>query len=109
MVAVMALTVLATKSTFEGYIGEPAVIGFVRRGDPASAELIALLEALAPVHGPRVGFALVDVRASPELATYGGVAGAPTAALFDDYRPRGVLGDPITRAALEDLITTRLR
>ena len=103
------MTVRALDGTsFDAYVGEPAVVGFVRRRDPASGELLTLLEALAAGHGPRVGFATVDIDDCLDLAARFAIDRVPTAILFHDYRSAGRVADPIARAELEHLIATRL-
>lgn len=103
------MTVRALDVTmFDAYVGEPAVVGFVRRRDPASTALRTLLEALAAVHGPRVGFATVDVDDCPGLAARFAIERVPTAILFQDYRSAGRVADPIARAELEHRIATGL-
>ena len=93
---------------FDAYIGEPAVVVFVRRKDAGCRTLLALLEELALAHEPRVGFARVDIEDCPGLAARFAIDRVPTVLVFDDYRGGGRLPPPITRAELTHLIATGL-
>lgn len=94
--------------SLDAYIGEPAVVVFVRRKHAGCRALLAVIDGLAPAHAPRVGFATVDVEDCPGLAVRFAIDRVPTVLLFDDYRGVGRLADPITAIELADLIATRL-
>lgn len=95
-------------TSFDAYVAEPAVVAFVRSRDAATGVVRSLLEALATQHGPRVGFAMVDVHACAGLAARFAIDRVPTVILFDDHRIAGRLADPIVGAELARLIEDRL-
>lgn len=55
-------------ASLDAYIGEPAVVAFVRSRHTATRALRSRFEVLAREHGPRVGFAMVDIHACAGLA-----------------------------------------
>ena len=93
--------------SFDAYVAEAAVVGFVHARGAASDDVRSILATLAAVH-PRVGFATVDVDSFPQLARRFEIDRAPAVILFDDYRSCGRLSDPIGYDDLAALIALRL-